>query len=195
MYTRLILQGVYAILSFHSLTLGITLGCAAVSSLEAGPLVLERVGSETGAATFLDLKIQKHKSFFSRSSESNFSCSYFTCPQLPARERNWSSTRNRDPSHPLTGSGLIVGNAHFTISQNVYLPPCIGLTKWERMVSSFASSQARLRCQNIKSVSVLQHHMIKGGFNHKGSSITPQLDTSMSKTQGFIMCAVRYNKN
>lgn len=81
-YTCLILQGVYAILSFHSLTLGITLGCAAVSSLEAGPLVLARVGSETGAATFLDLKIQKHKSFFSRSSESNFSCSYFTCPQV-----------------------------------------------------------------------------------------------------------------
>ena len=39
-------------------TLGITLGCVAVSSLEAGPLVLARVGSETGAATFLDLKIQ-----------------------------------------------------------------------------------------------------------------------------------------
>jgi len=36
-------------------TLGITLGCVAVSSLEAGPLVLVRVGSETGAATFLDL--------------------------------------------------------------------------------------------------------------------------------------------
>ena len=45
-------------ISFHSLTLGVTLGCVAVSSLEAGPLVLARVGSETGAATFLDLKIQ-----------------------------------------------------------------------------------------------------------------------------------------
>lgn len=81
-------------ISFYSITLGITLGCVAVSSLEAGPLVLARVGSKTGAATFLDLhggKIQKHKSFFSQSSKSNFSCSYFTSPQLPAREGNWFS--------------------------------------------------------------------------------------------------------
>ena len=31
------------------------MGCIAVSSLEAAALLLARVGSETGAATFLDL--------------------------------------------------------------------------------------------------------------------------------------------
>ena len=35
------------------------MGCIAVSSLEAAALLLARVGSETGAATFLDLHGRK----------------------------------------------------------------------------------------------------------------------------------------
>lgn len=40
---------------FDSHKHGVTLGCIAVSSLEAAALLLARVGSETGTATFLDL--------------------------------------------------------------------------------------------------------------------------------------------
>lgn len=47
------LQGIHVI--FFSHEHGVTLGCVAVSSLEAAALLLARVGSETGAATFLDL--------------------------------------------------------------------------------------------------------------------------------------------
>ena len=44
---------------------GVTLGCVAVSSLEVAALLLARVGSETGAATFLDLHSGKIPTSFS----------------------------------------------------------------------------------------------------------------------------------
>lgn len=66
---------------------GVTLGCVAVSSLEAAALLLARVGSETGAATFLDLHSGKIPSLYLVYQARRISPAL---PTLPVRERNWS---------------------------------------------------------------------------------------------------------